>query len=183
MILRGRRMESGSSPSLTSSDYDGANMNEPDWQIVVSSLDGTTIRELTKSIPIPENGCWANPSWSPDGTRIAASLLRNCYDELDEVWIRSYLFPVGTGPPRVIVGATPSCVVSGRDEARLPRQHVTRRRLRGRECALRRARRRLAGTLLAVSAADPWGAHPSGRRRAAASPTRRSKRARSRRSP
>ena len=54
----------------------------------------------------PENGCWTHPSWSPDGTRIAASLL-NCYDELDEVFIRSYLFPVGKGRPRIIVGATP----------------------------------------------------------------------------
>jgi TolB protein len=97
--------------------------DERDWQIVVSSLDGGPDRELTHAIPIPENACWSNPSWSPDGTRIAASLL-DCYNEFDDVWMRSYIFPVGTGPPRVIVGATPPVWSPDGTKLAFLRQHV-----------------------------------------------------------
>ena len=130
--------------------------DEPDWQIIVSSLDGTAVRELTKSIPIPENGCWANPSWSPDGRRIAASLL-NCYDEFDEVWLRSYLFPVGTGPPRVIVGGTPP--VWSPDGTRLAflRQHAPDGYVERTVLYVARGDGSQARSL-SVSAADPWGA-------------------------
>ena len=155
MILRGRRMESGSSPSLTSSDY-GDLEDEPDWQIIVSSLDGTASRELTQTIPIPENGCWANPSWSPDGTRIAASLL-NCYNEFDEVWLRSYLFPVGTGPPRVIVGATPPVWSPDGTKLAFLRQYAPEGYVERTTLYVARGDGSQARSL-SVSAADPWGA-------------------------
>ena len=80
--------------------------DDRDWQIVVTSLDGAPDRELTQAIPLPEDACWSNPSWSPDGSRIAASLL-DCGNGFDDVWTRSYLFPVGTGPRRVLAGAAP----------------------------------------------------------------------------
>jgi TolB protein len=97
--------------------------DDRDWQIVVSSLDGAPDRELTQGIAIPEYACWSNPSWSPDGTRIAASLL-DCDNGFDDVWTRSYLFPVGTGPPRVIVGATPPVWSPDGTKLAFLRQHV-----------------------------------------------------------
>ena len=130
--------------------------HEPDWQIIVSSLDGTTIRELTQTTAIPENGCWANPSWSPDGTRIAASLL-NCYDEWDEVWLRSYLFPVGTGPPRVIVGATPPVWSPDGTRLAFQRQYAPGGYVERNVLYVARGDGSQARSL-SVSAADPWGA-------------------------
>ena len=135
-------------------DY-GDFQDEPDWQIIVSSLDGTTIRELTQTIPIPENGCWANPSWSPDGTRIAASLL-DCYNEFDEVWTRSYLFPVGTGAPRVIVGATPPVWSPDGTKLAFLRQHVSQGYVLRTTLYVARGDGSQARSL-SVSAADPWG--------------------------
>ena len=80
--------------------------DERDWQIVVSNVDGTSSRELTQGIRVPEDACWANPSWSPDGRRIAASLLA-CGNAWEDIWLRSYIFPVGKGPRRVLDGAGP----------------------------------------------------------------------------
>ena len=130
--------------------------DEPDWQIVVSSLDGTAIRELTRTIPIPDGACWANPSWSPDGTRIAASLL-NCYNAFDEVFMRSYLFPVGTGPPRVIVGATPPVWSPDGTKLAFLRQRVSDGYVVGTTLYVARGDGSQARSL-SVSAADPWGA-------------------------
>ena len=72
------------------------------WQIVVSNVDGTSTRELTAGIRVPEGACWAYPSWSPDGRRIAVGLL-DCNNGFDiDVWLRSYIFPVGQGQARVL---------------------------------------------------------------------------------
>jgi Tol biopolymer transport system component len=137
-------------------DYDGSKYEGPDWQIVVSSLDGTASRELTKSIPIPDYACWANPSWSPDGTRIAASLLI-CH-AAEDVWLRSYLFPVGTGPRRVLAGASPPVWSPDGTKLAFLRQHVhADGYVDGSALNVARGDGSQARVL---SAADPWGAPP-----------------------
>ena len=132
--------------------------SEPEWQIVVSSLEGAASRELTQGVPIPYGAepCWANPSWSPDGTRIAASLL-NCGNEFDPVFLRSYLFPVGTGPPRVIVGATPPVWSPDGTKLAFLRQYAPEGYVERTTLYVARGDGSQARSL-SVSAADPWGA-------------------------
>ena len=130
--------------------------DEPDWQIIVSSVDGAAGRELTQTVPFPENGCWAAPSWSPDGKRIAASLL-NCYNEFDPVWLRSYLFPAGKGPPRVIVGATPPVWSPDGTKLAFLRQYAPEGYVERTTLHVARGDGSQARSL-SVSAADAWGA-------------------------
>ena len=139
-------------------DYDGSNDEGPEWQIVVSSLDGTAIRELTEDDPHPGERLLGEPVLvaGRDADRgLPAQLLRRVGRGLVAV---VPLPPVGTGPPRVLRRGYPSCVVSGRDEARLPAP-ARPRTATWRETTLYVSRGDGSqARSLSVSAADPWGA-------------------------
>ena len=71
--------------------------------------------------------------------------------------MRSYLFPVGTGPPRVIVGATPPVWSPDGTKLAFLRQHAPEGYVERTTLYVARGDGSQARSL-SVSAADPWGA-------------------------
>ena len=79
--------------------YDGP--IDSSWHIVVANVDGTSSREFTRGAEL-----LGYPTWAPDGRRISVGALDSEFSEPDpRFWLRTYLFPVGSGRVRVLAGA------------------------------------------------------------------------------